>query len=1087
MPFLTAEQDAQRATGIFPELRTVRQPDPSFGDILGAAFRRHNIIASGSMWMAHQSELRHDVVSGYNPLVDEDLTGLEQYLDAFSDVHSHYDYMLVRQKIERELRDVEILDRAGFMGLAASLGASVLDPIMFIPVGGWAAKTASASRIAADLTGATARMTASAARRYAVEYAAQQLPRISRYAAETALVGGGITAASELALYYTQRTRTSEQVLTTIAAGTILSGMIGAGIGAVSRRRFSRMVEEFADNLKEAPPPTRPDPIIQLELADTSGKPLVGQELRKAEQQMFFEDTPITSTVRMDGTQVARIAASRQEAGEVANIIRMIDSMLDAEAKRQLKKEAPKAASAWDRIAYGAAREGDLAELARGGEVLAKPLAFLAPAMRLMTHPLVEVRKIAQMLRPSVFLTKGNLKSLANGDNSYTAAESYLARAASGINRVHKEFYPAYVKRMKSIGQRPMSLSEFNEQIGRAMVRQDTHEILEVARAAKAGRDLTFGYAFNEAKAVGLITETDEQVLLKGARSYFPRYPKEAKLRTDAGRRAFVDDMSAAIRRVNEGMSVGQSRVHAREYLNHYANNIHIGDPHAGHARYLKERMVAFDDTMMDEWFERNYEEMSKRFMHAVGPDIELARRFGSVEMTDIMKGLKARMDLWIAEEGLSPREIARRKRLANAAVRDIEHMRDEIRHTAGLPKDVTAVGPRVLRGIRQLSHHRVGLFVGLASLVDPAYIVQSTSLLSTMRSFWARFGAGIDPAIKAMTRQELELMDQSLELVLHGMTKERFGVVESTLPIAGIERLMNAGTHAINWASGAIPWNHTMRQWSGLSSIDYILRESANLVRGRVSSVNRAKLARVGVDEAWAKKFVDQFTEHGVTMPGGMRLSNTMAWIDTAAAQRLRRAVSMSSDMGVMKPLPGDRAIWMTSPVGQVLSQYMSFGMAATSRIALAGLQQRDFNTAVAFLMAVGIGGVITSVKRRLSDRPAPESLAVFATEAIDRSGFTGTFFEFDEFISNASFGKIGVSAWTGRWGNRYFSPADMLQGAWGPSGDTIETLLTATGWPLGISPDKAGARAFRRVWPFQQLQQFANIWKKVDERRID
>lgn len=185
------------------------QPMPALGDIAGAALRSQNTLGS---LLARESRSNVQVDPGYDPFSDGgDVLGTwrEPYARRYIDSVSAEDTAIIDARIQREERDRQTLDDAGWLGFGAQVVAGIVDPINLIPVGG------SAYKLARGGVG------------------------LARSIAAGTMAGVAGAALSEGALQATQETRTAEETAFAIGTAGVLSGVLGGAAGVLARRGSS--------------------------------------------------------------------------------------------------------------------------------------------------------------------------------------------------------------------------------------------------------------------------------------------------------------------------------------------------------------------------------------------------------------------------------------------------------------------------------------------------------------------------------------------------------------------------------------------------------------------------------------------------------------------------------------------------------------------------------------------------------------------------------------------------------------------------------------------------------------------------------
>lgn len=175
-------------------------PEPErpnfFTDVVPAAFRTENLVGS---LLASPKLFLESGDADFNPL--ENIEGYEDHARAFIAAGDEDEVSRVKAAIDRERSDREILAAGGLGGFVATFAAGVVDPTVFLPVGGALKKGES----------------------------------ILRATARTAAFGGGATVIQEAGLQATQELRTPEESAINIAGATFLSGVVGAGFSLLTK------------------------------------------------------------------------------------------------------------------------------------------------------------------------------------------------------------------------------------------------------------------------------------------------------------------------------------------------------------------------------------------------------------------------------------------------------------------------------------------------------------------------------------------------------------------------------------------------------------------------------------------------------------------------------------------------------------------------------------------------------------------------------------------------------------------------------------------------------------------------------------
>ena len=220
------------------------------------------------------------------------------------------------------------------------------------------------------------------------------------------------------------------------------------------------------------------------------------------------------------------------------------------------------------------------------------------------------------------------------------------------------------------------------------------------------------------------------------------------------------------------------------------------------------------------------------------------------------------------------------------------------------------------------------------------------------------------------------------------------------------------------------------------------------------------ARLRSLGIDGNDALRIAAQLEQHGVPFKS-IRMANTDAWTDRGAQELYRQALQRAIQRTIVTPGAGDRPVWMTTPIGSLITQFRTFGMSSMVRTLYAGLQDRDRQFWTGAAVLVGAGVVLNEMRRQLFyekssfDQPF---LGVLA-DGLDRSGVLGSLMDANNALEAISNNKLGLRPAVGaakpwpvtpdRVANSFFGPAaGKAAEAASQLGRLVEGDFTATTW---------------------------------------
>jgi hypothetical protein len=198
--------------------RFAQAKSASIGDVWKAAFTTENTVGA---WFAREPLPRFDSVPGYDPYEispedgSSDIDGYEQFAELFMYSRSPEQTAVIKQRIDRETQNRQILQEHGFQGFLATVAAGVTDPItlatMAIPIA--------------------------------------QGAKIGTHMAFAA----GSAGATEITLQAMQDTRTIEESITNTVGAALLTGVLGSAVTYLTKSQRDAIIKDMADIATDAP------------------------------------------------------------------------------------------------------------------------------------------------------------------------------------------------------------------------------------------------------------------------------------------------------------------------------------------------------------------------------------------------------------------------------------------------------------------------------------------------------------------------------------------------------------------------------------------------------------------------------------------------------------------------------------------------------------------------------------------------------------------------------------------------------------------------------------------------------------------
>jgi hypothetical protein len=767
------------------------------------------------------------------------------------------------------------------------------------------------------------------------------------------------------------------------------------------------------------------------------------------------------------------------------------------------------------RIAAGA----DAGAAHVGGEGSARPASFgpraaenfvgeLGPVTRLQTHEFDEARETVSGLADAGMMLDRNKQGIATTpggtvENRVTMWNGGLGKALREVDDAFAEYWYGDGQKRFAARQRARTRSEFaymrgtlgnklsgkqfREEVTRAMENEDAHHIPQVAKAAAAMRKHTFDPLFEAAVKARLLSK---DVKVVGAKSYVTRMYNRAKII------AKQDEFHATLFRhfrARSGSDMIDGEVH--KLVDEVINNI-IGqspfrmpglDMVQGPRGPLRERVLDIDSAEIEEFLERDIETIARFYTRTMAPDVELATKFGDVQLSEPLRKLLDEKERRI-NAATSEAERTHINEQYVRARKDIEALRDRIRHTYALPDDVDGLPYRAMRIAQQANFLRLMGMMTVRAIPDLARPIMVHGLTSTFANGFAPLVRGAFRGTIKMARQEVKDAGTALDIVLDSRSRALADLFDDWQRGTRLERVIDATTNKFGLVSLMAPWNAAMKQFTGIMVINQVLKATEAVMNGTATAKQIRNLAADGIDENMARLIWQHYNDGGGGVHKGMYLPNTENWSGpTAMTARnaFRAAIVRDVDRTIVTPgleLP----LWTSKPFGKMASQFKSFTFSATQRMLIAGLQQRDlaFLNGMALSLALGAFGThFANEQIKGTVDTSKWSLTKWGVEAIDYSGVLTILSEVNNISEKMSRGRIGLSALTGEMASRYAS-RNAVGTLLGPTPEFLGDLaFRLPGALMNGDWSSSDTRALRKLLPYQNLFYIRGMLDKVEK----
>ncbi|MGN7750561.1 hypothetical protein [Sinorhizobium sp. 22678] len=491
----------------------------------------------------------------------------------------------------------------------------------------------------------------------------------------------------------------------------------------------------------------------------------------------------------------------------------------------------------------------------------------------------------------------------------------------------------------------------------------------------------------------------------------------------------------------------------------------------------LKERLLKIESAKIQDFLELDIEDVLHAQVRTMSADVELAKKFGSVDLKEEIRKINDEANAKIAN-ATTAEERTRLDKQRKNAIRDVEGIRDRLRGQYALPANPDGLVLRAGRVARNLNYLRLLGGMTVSAIPDMGKVVFAHGLTSTFRD-------GFIPMVRnfrgfRLAAKEVKQAGTALDMILDSRAMALADITGDFGRHSKFERGIKSISSRFGVASLMAPWNASMKQFAGLVTMTNVLKASQRVAKGTASESDIRKLAAASINEDLAKRIAGQFEKHGDEQDG-ILLAKAADWSDRSAREAFRAAVVRDVDRIIVTP-GQDKPLWMSTELGKTIGQFKSFGISSMQRTALAGLQQRDAAVLNGVLVMLGLGAMTYWAKQTLSGQPLSDNPAQWAVEAFDKSGLTGYLMEVNNMSEKLTRGRVGLSALTGEQVSRYASR--NVTGAFlGPTPDAIADIFQISGSIFAGDTTKADLRKARQLIPGQNLFYLRGLFNQVED----
>ena len=930
---------------------------PDFSETVKAQFFTRNWIGSFIM-----NGLPNKTVSSpdFDPFQNVVGTKYEKNINDFIFADDDNEVSEIMTNLDTQEQYNEIIENShGVSAFAAALTAQILDPTMLLPATAGMKAIMGGARVVEGLRSGAA-------------------------------LGVATIGLQDAALAATSKADIGEDFLTDIVVGGIAGGMLGAGIGLLSKPSrviFNAAIKDIFNGTEK----------LGIKL-NAGGKPeFVGDSVGAAKASGKLDDEGLARLNSALARQLSSpIAALRSPVIEgltnkrFKNIQAFANNMFDHNfiLDKNLKGEASV-------VPFEAFLQDDVRTIAKDQDVV-KDLFFKSRGLE-RGGPFRE------------FVQESNIK---------------LKKESKG------------------------TWEKFNSEVS-MVIRTGTKSAIPEANEAAEHLIKRTESITKDLKAAGILAE-DQEVSL--AANYLSRVYNTRKLRTFEGRSGFLKDVTDhfeekgldPIDALEEAGKVSDNIIGEGDKALGLSEMVSRLGTKSG--KFTKQRVLDMTDEKLLPYLIQNASEVYSSFAHKASKLIHFNKMLERNGFKSLEEWKGALRDEMVDQRAGIIRGVSKKKgdtlaalgkKLENKELTDAERAAIEaeqgevIKSVTGkldepslkkVDKELAALAKDFSNGIKYMDNvtdlflgtkNRGGLDRGLAvlrkyqTMTSLGGVVISSFTDPTMNVFKHGVGATLvdgyyplarrimDTELNDLVKNDLRDLGVGFEIqgnnILKTLTDPDFKLHTDS---SFIEDATDTAMNAFSKVSLMEWWNNTQKQLAGHISAARIVRGAEKVSKTGFKSLDRKtqeRFLQLGLDENKMKGIWEQFDRFG-TKKDGSFITHVKDWEGEEIKQAMRIAVQRETDTTILTPRRGDIPFAVQkNSVAQTLFQFSSFSAKASNAILLSGLQRRDSEAITGLVGLIGTGMMIYVIKEKIAGRDVDLSPDNLLVEGFSRGGVGG------------------------------------------------------------------------------------------------
>jgi len=420
----------------------------------------------------------------------------------------------------------------------------------------------------------------------------------------------------------------------------------------------------------------------------------------------------------------------------------------------------------------------------------------------------------------------------------------------------------------------------------------------------------------------------------------------------------------------------------------------------------LKKKPFTIEDNKIEQWLVDDVELVSRSYVRNVAGQIEMRKRFGTLDLKPHLKAIQDDFTLERAkvraDTTLSPKQkqklLDKLQSQQDDAIEVLRYAREKI--LGMYPDDLdTSVWARSVDMALRVQY-MMALGGVLATSAGDVWRVPATV------GFRRTFGKALPQLISGsegfkVNRDFAKKYAGIAEIIMNNRIGHMIGLRDPLAMNSPAEVFIQKSTETFSKLTGLPYWNQFWKEFVGATTIDHLI---GNMVKGldNISPYDVRVMRSLGLGDI-STGASDYVQSGGFRQIGGVWTINPSN-LPPEVVRLFSAAVKKQIDTSIVTPSLGDAPLILDNKIGRMGSQFRSFGISSNSRILASGLQgptQRFWGAATGMVTA---GMFIYALKQLEAGREIDDNPATWLVEGIDRSGLFWVFFE-----ANNIFEKLG------------------------------------------------------------------------------